>query len=65
MSGHDISDGGLILCLLEMAFAGICGITVNIPTPAGFNQPLGLLFAEELGWVLEVKYYYTMFTCWV
>ena len=25
-----MSDGGLITCLLEMAFAGNCGISVNI-----------------------------------
>ncbi|RZC92248.1 hypothetical protein C5167_026880 [Papaver somniferum] len=24
-SGHDISDGGLLVCILEMAFAGNCG----------------------------------------
>lgn len=54
LSGHDISDGGLLICLLEMAFAGISGITVNIADELGSNQPLELLFAEELGWVLEV-----------
>lgn len=30
-SGHDVSDGGLITCLLEMAFAGNCGIKVDLP----------------------------------
>lgn len=30
-SGHDVSDGGLITCLLEMAFAGNCGIQVDVP----------------------------------
>ena len=30
-AGHDISDGGLITCLLEMAFAGNVGIEVSIP----------------------------------
>lgn len=29
-AGHDISDGGMVTCLLEMAFAGNCGITVNV-----------------------------------
>ena len=32
MSGHDVSDGGLITCLLEMAFAGNCGLEINVPT---------------------------------
>ena len=30
LSGHDISDGGLIVALLEMAFSGNCGLHVNI-----------------------------------
>uniref|UniRef100_A0A8C9XVB9 Phosphoribosylformylglycinamidine synthase n=1 Tax=Sander lucioperca TaxID=283035 RepID=A0A8C9XVB9_SANLU len=47
-AGHDISDGGLISCLLEMAFAGNRGIDVDLPSQ-------GLLFSEELGLVLEVS----------
>ena len=27
-AGHDISDGGLAVALLEMAFAGNCGLQV-------------------------------------
>jgi phosphoribosylformylglycinamidine synthase len=52
MAGHDISDGGLITCLLEMAFAGISGIKINITHKEG--KALDILFAEEVGWVLEV-----------
>ena len=57
MSGHDISDGGLVTCLLEMAFAGVCGFDVDIPTAPEVRQgdPLQILFAEELGMVLEVE----------
>lgn len=29
-AGHDISDGGLISCLLEMAFAGNRGIDIEL-----------------------------------
>lgn len=50
-AGHDRSDGGLITTLLEMAFAGNCGIEVELPTKA---DAIGQLFAEELGLVLEV-----------
>ncbi|PNI58629.1 PFAS isoform 11, partial [Pan troglodytes] len=32
-SGHDVSDGGLVTCLLEMAFAGNCGLQVDVPVP--------------------------------
>ncbi|XP_075034901.1 phosphoribosylformylglycinamidine synthase isoform X2 [Mixophyes fleayi] len=51
-AGHDVSDGGLITCLLEMAFAGNCGLDVDIPSAD--TSALDLLFAEELGLVLEV-----------
>lgn len=53
LSGHDISDGGLITCILEMAFAGNCGLQVNISHKN--STPLEILFTEELGWILEVK----------
>ncbi|KAL2765805.1 phosphoribosylformylglycinamidine synthase [Daubentonia madagascariensis] len=52
-SGHDISDGGLVTCLLEMAFAGNCGIVVDVPAPG--VDVLPVLFAEEPGLVLEVE----------
>ncbi len=52
LSGHDRSDGGLITTLLEMAFAGNCGIDVNISS-AGARSALPPLFAEELGLVIE------------
>lgn len=29
-AGHDISDGGLISCILEMAFAGNRGVDVEL-----------------------------------
>uniref|UniRef100_G1RFX3 phosphoribosylformylglycinamidine synthase n=1 Tax=Nomascus leucogenys TaxID=61853 RepID=G1RFX3_NOMLE len=52
-SGHDVSDGGLITCLLEMAFAGNCGLQVDVPVPG--VDVLSVLFAEEPGLVLEVQ----------
>jgi phosphoribosylformylglycinamidine synthase len=57
LSGHDISDGGLVVALLEMAFAGNCGFTVDIPTPINTSKdiaPYAAIFAEEPGVVLEV-----------
>uniref|UniRef100_A0A9J7X8J7 Phosphoribosylformylglycinamidine synthase n=1 Tax=Cyprinus carpio carpio TaxID=630221 RepID=A0A9J7X8J7_CYPCA len=47
-TGHDVSDGGLISCLLEMAFAGNRGMD------DGFRRLMEALFSEELGLVLEV-----------
>ena len=35
LSGHDVSDGGLITALLEMAFAGNCETHANITSQAG------------------------------
>jgi len=50
---HDRSDGGLIVTLLEMAFAGGAGLEIDLSPLAG--DPLALLFAEELGAVIEVQ----------
>lgn len=52
LSGHDVSDGGLIVCLLEMCFAGLSGVNVEMTHRQG--KPVPVLFAEEAGWVLEV-----------
>jgi len=52
LAGHDISDGGLITTLLEMAFAGNCGLKIEMEGPW---SPLERLFAEELGAVIECR----------
>jgi len=52
-AGHDRSDGGLITTILEMAFAGDCGVEVDVTAPKNAD-PMAVLFAEELGLVLEV-----------
>ncbi len=49
---HDRSDGGLATTLLEMAFAGRCGLDVAVP---GERDALAWLFNEELGAVLQVS----------
>ena len=48
---HDRSDGGLIVSLLEMAFAGRCGLNINIDD----EDALAMLFNEELGAVIQVE----------
>ncbi len=50
---HDRSDGGALVTILEMAFAGNCGVQVDLPAPAGASA-LAACFAEEPGVVLEV-----------
>ncbi len=52
LSGHDRSDGGLIVTLLEMAFAGNCGIQIDIMTVDRTNL-FALVFSEEPGLVFE------------
>ena len=47
---HDRSDGGLIATLAEMAFAGRVGWDIDIED----ENLLAALFAEELGWVVQV-----------
>ncbi|KAF0180820.1 MAG: phosphoribosylformylglycinamidine synthase [Nitrospirae bacterium] len=61
LAGHDRSDGGLIVTLLEMAFAGNCGLDIkmrgqhsHVRTDDGHVEVIKQLFAEELGLVLEV-----------
>ena len=51
-AGHDRSDGGLITTLLEMAFAGNCGIEVDLDS--GDASAIECLFSEELGLVVEI-----------
>jgi phosphoribosylformylglycinamidine synthase len=54
LAGHDRSDGGLAVCLLEMAFAGDCGLDIQLSDPSTADKnPLHILFAEEPGMVIE------------
>jgi phosphoribosylformylglycinamidine synthase len=50
LAGHDISDGGILTTVLEMAFAGNCGLRIRMDGPW---SPVERLFAEELGAVVE------------
>jgi len=49
---HDRSDGGLFATICEMAFAGRCGLNLTIDAE---RDPVGALFAEELGAVIQVR----------
>ncbi|MBK6737405.1 MAG: phosphoribosylformylglycinamidine synthase [Haliea sp.] len=49
---HDRSDGGLLVTLLEMAFAGHCGLQLEVSSLPG--AALEKLFNEEAGAVLQV-----------
>lgn len=51
LSYHDRSDGGVFTSMVEMAFAGRCGLEINLGEAA---DPLSLLFNEELGAVVQV-----------
>jgi len=50
---HDRSDGGLFVTLCEMAFAGRSGLEIELDALGA--EPLSILFAEELGAVLQVR----------
>ncbi|MFZ1720446.1 MAG: phosphoribosylformylglycinamidine synthase [Candidatus Moraniibacteriota bacterium] len=50
---HDRGDGGLIVALLEMAFAGDCGVRISLPKSVEHHF-LSVAFHEELGMVFEV-----------
>lgn len=50
---HDRSDGGLLTTLVEMAFAGHCGLYINLEGLS--NNALEVLFNEELGAVIQIE----------
>ena len=50
---HDRSDGGLFVTLAEMAFAGHCGVRVDLSSMPG--DIADILYNEELGAVLQVR----------
>jgi phosphoribosylformylglycinamidine synthase len=52
---HDRSDGGLFTTLVEMAFAGHCGLNIDLDNITSAGQVVDSLFAEELGVVLQVR----------
>src|SRR5450830_1593735 len=49
---HDRSDGGLFTTVVEMAFAGHCGLNVDISSLQG--DVVSALYNEELGAVIQV-----------
>ncbi len=49
---HDRSDGGLFTSLCEMAFAGHCGLEIDLAGIGG--NAISALFCEELGAVIQV-----------
>ncbi|MGH8581132.1 MAG: phosphoribosylformylglycinamidine synthase subunit PurQ, partial [Gammaproteobacteria bacterium] len=50
---HDRSDGGLFVTLCEMALAGRVGIATDLSALG--EDPLAVLFSEELGAVIQVR----------
>ena len=55
---HDRSDGGLFATLSEMAFAGRCGLKINLSAlqnTQAEDENLALLFNEELGAVIQIR----------
>lgn len=56
LAGHDRSDGGLLVTVLEMAFAGRRGFSLRFDAAAKREAGLfGLLFGEAPGLVYEVR----------
>jgi len=55
-AGHDISDGGLITALLEMAFAGNCGLDAFFFQTVEKVSAMDRMFAEELGLLIECEH---------
>ncbi len=56
LAWHDRSDGGLFACVCEMAFAGHCGLTMQLDSmlAQADSDAVCVLFNEEVGGVLQV-----------
>ena len=52
---HDRSDGGLFTTLLEMSFAGHCGLQVDVSALSQQADIASVLYNEELGAVIQVE----------
>ena len=50
---HDRSDGGLFSCLCECAFTSHTGLNINIDDLG--DNPLSILFNEELGGLIQIN----------
>ena len=50
---HDRSDGGFFAAVAEMAFAGRCGVELEIAALG--RDPLAVLFCEEVGAVIQYR----------
>ncbi|MCB0345925.1 MAG: phosphoribosylformylglycinamidine synthase, partial [Bdellovibrionales bacterium] len=53
LAGHDVSAGGLITAICEMAFAGDCGVEIDVATNNA-SDTAAMLFCEKPGVVLQV-----------
>ncbi|MFI8375102.1 phosphoribosylformylglycinamidine synthase [Pseudomonas helleri] len=54
---HDRSDGGLLTSVMEMAFAGHCGLNLNLDClTENVSEIPAILFNEELGAVIQVRH---------
>ncbi len=53
LSGHDVSDGGLLTTLAEMSISGCIGMELDVKDIN--HKVLNVLFSEEPGIVIEVK----------
>ncbi len=61
LAWHDRSDGGLFACLCEMAFAGHCGLDIQLDSmlmsseSANRGDAVSVLFNEEVGGVIQIR----------
>ncbi len=49
---HDVSDGGVLVAVLEMAFASRCGLDLEFDINS--DDAPSLLFSEEIGVVIQI-----------
>eukprot|EP00842_Homolaphlyctis_polyrhiza_P005414 jgi/Hompol1/5874/HPOL_000124-RA len=52
---HDRSDGGLLVTVMEMCFAGHVGASIDLTSYAAADNAAAALYNEELGAVVQIK----------
>ena len=52
---HDISEGGIGVCLAEMAIAGDLGVDADLSKIGGLRSDIKLFSESQTRWIVEVK----------
>jgi len=55
LAGHDVSEGGILTALCEMAFAANCGLEISFPQDSLFYEGLGVCIQYQIEREEEIR----------